>query len=221
MHPAPAAPPIISPEPRWPVVLAFLGVGALYLALPASLSVGPRWLLLCIVAILLIPAVITHRKGHTRANILLGHLLSAIITGFMLFSVGQMIAALLAHALPPATLLRSGALLWLTNILVFASWYWRLDAGGPHHRATRHGHPTGAFLFPQMSLPGDLTRDREGRPWSPRFVDYLFLAFNTSTAFSPTDTPVLTRWAKALTMLQSLLSLTIIAILVGRAVNIM
>ena len=57
--------------------------------------------------------------------------------------------------------------------------------------------------------------------WSPGFLDYLFLAFNTSTAFSPTDTPPLTVWAKVLMMLQSIISLTVLALLVGRAVNIL
>ena len=57
--------------------------------------------------------------------------------------------------------------------------------------------------------------------WSPEFLDYLFLAFNTSTAFSPTDTPVLDRWAKIMSMLQSLLSLTIIAVLAARAINVL
>jgi len=57
--------------------------------------------------------------------------------------------------------------------------------------------------------------------WSPVFVDYLFLAFNTSTAFSPTDTAVLSRWAKGLMMVQSLISLSVIALLAARAVNIL
>ena len=57
--------------------------------------------------------------------------------------------------------------------------------------------------------------------WSPEFLDYLFLAFNTSTAFSPTDTPILDRWAKAMSMLQALLSLTILAILAARAINVL
>jgi hypothetical protein len=62
--------------------------------------------------------------------------------------------------------------------------------------------------------------DARAGPWSPNFVDYLFLAFNTSTAFSPTDTPALTRWAKVLMMIQSLISMTTLLILVGRVVNI-
>ena len=61
----------------------------------------------------------------------------------------------------------------------------------------------------------------EGAPWKPGFVDYLFLAFNTSTAFSPTDVPVLSRWAKLLMMLQSFISLGTIAILAARAINIL
>jgi hypothetical protein len=57
--------------------------------------------------------------------------------------------------------------------------------------------------------------------WSPRFIDYLFIAFNTSTAFSPSDTPVLSRWAKVLTMLQSAISLIIVALLASRAIGIL
>jgi hypothetical protein len=57
--------------------------------------------------------------------------------------------------------------------------------------------------------------------WNPGFVDYLFLAFNTSTAFSPTDVPVLSRWAKLLMMIQSLISLATLALLAARAVNIL
>ncbi len=57
--------------------------------------------------------------------------------------------------------------------------------------------------------------------WKPGFVDYLFLAFNTSTAFSPTDVPILSRWAKLLMMVQSSVSLGTIAILAARAINIL
>jgi hypothetical protein len=106
------------------------------------------------------------------------------------------------------------------NILVFALWYWRLDAGGPNHRDRRAGHPEGAFLFPQMA--SDEAKTASGQPlWSPNFIDYLFLAFNTSTALSPTDVPVLSRWAKLLMMMQALISLTVIVLLAARAVNIL
>lgn len=116
----------------------------------------------------------------------------------------------------PKTLLLSAVALWVTNILVFALWYWRLDAGGPHERERVPGHKEGAFLFPQMNL-GTISDPN----WSPNFVDYLFLAFNTSTALSPTDTPALSRWAKILMMIQATISLTILALLAARAVNIL
>jgi len=209
------------PEPRWPIVVALVAAGVLYLALPEPLSVGPHWLLLVIVLVLLVPTWLTQHRDPPLINKALGHTLSGVITVFMLWSLGRLIRGLFAHQESPATTLRSGALLWLTNVLGFASWYWRLDAGGPHGRARILGHQPDAFLFPQMSLGADEAKEKDGRPWSPRFIDYLFLAFNTSTAFSPTDTAVLSRWAKPLHMIQSLISLSITLLLVGRAVNIM
>jgi hypothetical protein len=106
-------------------------------------------------------------------------------------------------------------------VLVFALWYWRLDAGGPSARDRRASHDNGAFLFPQMQLKDDDAQEADGCPWSPLFIDYLFLAFNTSTALSPTDTPVLSRWAKVLVMIQATISLMVVAVLLGRAINIL
>ncbi len=210
------------PEPRWPAVVAVLAVGGVYMALPASLAVGPRWLQLVVVIVLVIPTVITHRRGHHSLNKILGHTLSAITTLFMIWSLALLVKAAMNHEEEPAVMLRSATALWFTNILVFATWYWRLDGGGPHGRDLRVGHPTGAFLFPQMTLE-DQGRSMapNGFPWSPRYIDYVFLAFNTSTAFSPTDAPVLSRWAKVLTMIQALISLTVVVILAARSVNIL
>ena len=204
-------------EPRWSVIIAIIAVGGLYLALPPSLTFGPQWVQLAIAVLLLIPSLITHHRGNLRVNIFLGHLIGIVLTAFMLWSLILLVKALPARKEPPATLMRSAAALWVTNVLVFAQWYWRLDAGGPHGRDQRKGHTEGAFLFPQMTLK----HDPQAQRWSPRFIDYLFLAFNTSTALSPTDTPVLSRWAKAMAMTQATISLTIVVILVGRAVNIM
>ena len=135
--------------------------------------------------------------------------------------LGLLISRLPAHKDPPGQLLRSAAALWVCNLLVFACWYWRLDAGGPHQRALHRSHTDGAFLFPQMVLDPDLRREMGEDAWRPGFIDYLFLAFNTSTAFSPTDVPVLSRWAKVLMMLQASISLATIAILAARAVNVL
>jgi hypothetical protein len=140
----------------------------------------------------------------------------------MIWSLYLLVAALPSHKESPLQLLLSAAALWITNILVFASWYWRLDAGGPRARELRGGgHTDGAFLFPQMTLDPQTRHAMGEADWNPNFVDYLFIAFNTSTAFSPTDSPVLSRWAKILMMVQSLISLATIALLAARAVNIL
>lgn len=211
----------IEPEPRWQALIAILAVAGLYVALPDALTVGPTWLLPAVVGLLAAPLFVLHRAGHHRLDTVIGFTLTTILTLAMIASVAFLIGLLPSGKEKAEQLLRSAALLWLTNILVFALWYWRLDAGGPHARDERDAHSNGAFLFPQMTMLRRVEQATGQVRWSPHFVDYLFLAFNTSTAFSPTDTPVLTRWAKVLMMLQSLISLTVIAILAARAVNIL
>ena len=208
-------------EPRWPAMLALLAVGGLRLALPNFLSAGPGWLVLVIVVVLLIPTVLARRHGNHTLNQVLGYLITSVITLDMTWSLCLLIAALPSHQEPPQTLLRSAGVLWITNILVFASWYWRLDAGGPRARELRGVHIDGAFLFPQMTLDREAKKAMGEEAWNPGFVDYLFLAFNTSTAFSPTDVPVLSRWAKLLMMVQALISFATVALLAARAVNIL
>jgi hypothetical protein len=211
----------IEPEPRWQALIAIVAVTGLYVALPASLTMGPTWLVPAIVVVLAAPLLVSHRMGQHRLDMALGFTLTSVLTIAMIGSIGFLIGMLPTHRESPSQLLRSAAFLWLTNVLVFALWYWRLDAGGPHARDKRDSHANGAFLFPQMTMLKRVEVSTGQQSWSPHFVDYLFLAFNTSTAFSPTDTPVLTRWAKVLMMLQSLISLTVIAILAARAVNIL
>jgi hypothetical protein len=174
---------------------------------------------MAIIVTLLVPTIAAHYMEFHRLNEVLGFIESTVVTIGMIASVALLISGLPSHREQPAELLLSAAALWVTNVLVFALWYWRLDAGGPHGRDRRRGHDEGAFLFPQMALHPDAPMSKIG--WKPNFLDYLFLAFNTSTAFSPTDVPVLTRWAKVLMMLQSLISLTVLALLAARAVNIL
>jgi hypothetical protein len=203
-------------EPRWHAIIAVTSVGCLYAALPADLIIEPRWLFPAVVLLLLVPTVIMHIQKYHHLDHFLGFALSGVLTLGMIYSVVQLIRTLPdMKKVDPAHLLLSAGLLWFSNVIVFALWYWRLDAGGPHHREKRIGHPDGAFLFPQMTMPPDA----ETETWSPNFIDYLFIAFNTSTAFSPTDVPVLDRWAKVLMMLQSVISLTVIALLAARAIN--
>ena len=208
-------------EPRWPAVVAVLAVGGLYAALPEALTFGPRWLFPSVVLALLIPSVVSYHTGRHRLNAVFGFTVDGLLTVGLIISVILLIDALPTKKETPQQLLLSAASLWITNILVFALWYWRLDAGGPYQRDKVPGHSEGAFLFPQMTMSKEALREAGQQNWSPNFIDYLFLAFNTSTAFSPTDVPALARWAKILMMLQSLLSLLIIALLAARAINIL
>ena len=213
--------PIRQGEPRWPALIALLGASGLFYALPDSLKVGPDWLIVVLVAIFAAPGVIFRRHRHRLIVQICGHAAVATVTLAMLGSLGLLVARLSGHKDTPGQLLRAAAALWIANILVFAAWYWRLDAGGPHQRDLHRSHTDGAFLFPQMVLDPELRREMGEDQWRPGFVDYLFLAYNTSTAFSPTDVPVLSRWAKVLMMLQATISLATIAILAARAVNIL
>jgi hypothetical protein len=208
-------------EPRWPAALAMLSIGGLYYELPSQLSVGPDWMVLVLVAMLTIPAMISYRSGNWRLSMILGYASSSVVTISVVISLAVLISRLPSHKDTPLQLLHAASALWVCNLLVFACWYWRLDAGGPNQRDLRRSHTDGAFLFPQMVLDPDLRAEMGEDRWSPGFIDYLFLAFNTSTAFSPTDVPVLSRWAKVLMMLQASISLVTIAILAARAVNIL
>jgi hypothetical protein len=201
--------------PRWPAFVAMLAAAGVYLALPENLSVGPSWLLFATVVILLIPILATYRRGRYKATRILTLVANGFITVAMIASLVLLVRGIPEHLQTPRALLGSASALWGTNILVFALWYWELDAGGPLTRDQPHALRDSSFLFPQM-----LGTEEKDSTWKPNFVDYLFLAFNTSTAFSPTDTAVLSRWAKVGTMLQSLISLTIVALLAARAVNI-
>jgi len=199
-----------------------LAIAGLYGALPSNLSIGgPRWLLTSVVVGLLIALEITHHRRSHALNQILGYILNSLVTGAMIGSLVLLINEVTQHSITPNVLLRSAAALWIANFLVFASWYWRLDGGGPHQRALTRGHSDGAFLFPQMTMHPEAKVAAGEEEWEPNFVDYLFLAFNTSTAFSPTDVPVLSRWAKLLMMVQATISLVVIALLAGRAVNIL
>jgi len=215
---APHTPRIANPEARWPVVVAVLAVSGILLALPHSLVLGPQWFLPVLVTALIIPTAIAHRAGWHEADRVLGYIISGVVTLALVGSLALLILRLPEKAESASKLLRSATLLWFTNILVFAIWYWRLDAGGPHHREIRGKHTSGAFFFPQMMDSAPIENPAN---WSPTFVDYFFLAFNTSTAFSPTDTAVLSRWAKLLCMLQAVISLSIVAILASRAVGML
>lgn len=202
-------------EPRWPAFVALMAGACIHYALPSRLSVGPGWALAFVMALLLIPILESNRRRKFEIARVLTFVATAALTLALVASLALLIEGLPDRKDVPAALLRSAGVLWISNVLVFALWYWKLDAGGPLGRDRATGPVRSSFLFPQM------VKQPPDTDWSPEFLDYLFLAFNTSTAFSPTDTPVLDGWAKMLSMLQALLSLTIVAILAARAINVL
>jgi hypothetical protein len=209
------------PEPRWQALLAVLSVGGIYLALPRDLRVGPVWLLPSLIVVLLVPTVVSHRTGRRSLNRLLGILINGIITITLIASVVLLVRALPSHRESPIRLLLSGGLLWLTNVIVFALWFWRLDGGGPTARLEHKRFGSYSFLFPQMQVPRDERSQFACTGWRPMFVDYLFVAFTQSSTFGPTDAPLLARWAKVLAMIQIAISLSIVILLISRAVGVL
>lgn len=215
-------PEVARPEGRWPAFIAAAAAVALHFALPDTLRAGPPWILAATIGALSVAAAAVRARGRHDLNNALGYTILVVLTGGLLWSSGTLVVALIAGHAKAIDLLRSAAVIWATNVVVFAIVYWRLDAGGPNARERRESHTAGAFLFPQMTLSAssgaDTTMARE-ELWRPTFVDYLFVAFNTSTAFSPTDAPVLTKWAKIAMMMQAFISFSSIVLIAARAVN--
>jgi hypothetical protein len=211
---------IDKPEPRGQAVLAFLAICAIYLALPRNLVIGPIWLLPTLIVVLLVPTVVSHRVGKQSLNRTLGFVINGITTLALIGSVILLVRALPAHRESPVQMLRSGGLLWLTNVIVFALWYWRLDGGGPTLRQKEKKFGSTSFLFPQMQIPHDERGQFECARWRPRFIDYLFVALTQSSTFGPTDAPVLARWAKILALVPSLISLTSVVLLISQGVGV-
>src|ERR1043166_9091914 len=175
---------IDKPEPRGQTIAAVLAIGAIYLALPRNVVVGPIWLLPTVIVVLLVPTVVSHRVGRHSLNRALGITISGITTLALIGSVILLVRTLPSHRESPLQLLRSGGLLWLTNVIVFALWYWRLDGGGPVLRAKEKKFGSTSFFFPQMQIPHEDRAQFGCTRFRPRFIDYLFVAFTQSSTFA-------------------------------------
>ncbi len=212
-------PPPGAPESFWPAQLTILAAILVQFALPERLIVGPRWLIPGLEGAALVglslatPRQLVHEHRVRRSVAIL---LTAFVSAANVLSLVELSHFLLHHHVPSgAQLIGSGVLIWLTNFLIFALWYWEIDRGGPGARAAGHDGPPD-FLFPQM------TDDRiEPLDWRPRFIDYLYVSLTNNTAFSPTDTMPLTPMAKVVMGIQAVVSLVTIGLIVSRAVNIL
>lgn len=202
---------------RWSFLIAVILIGALLSILSENITFGPSWIVLLIVVILSLPLLISVLLGHYRWTRRLAFIIITVLTLGLISSVIFLVNSLfhhIEHSEAGFNLFRDAILLWSANVVVFAVWYWEVDQGGPIRRHTNNPEPPD-LLFPQLT-----SQIESWKGWKPEFPDYLFLAFNTSTAFSPTDTVIMSKRAKLLMMTQSSLSLVIVAVLAARAINI-
>ena len=209
-----------TPEQRWPVVVAVAAVLLMQHAIPSRYTIVPRWPLLALELLLLVVLLAVNPlkpSRHTVAGTWATRGLVAAITIDNTLSAAVLVYRILVGDVGDnvAILLGSGGAIYVTNIIAFGIWYWLLDRGGPLARLSgERSYPD--FLFPQMSDPDQAPPD-----WRPTFIDYLYVAFTNSVAFSPTDTMPLARWAKLLMTVQSLVAITTIALVFTRAVSLL
>jgi uncharacterized membrane protein len=210
-------------ELRWPVALGTAVGAALQVAVPGRLMlISPSWVLPAAQGALLLILVAANpqrisRQSRTMRS--LGLVLAALLSLANLWSVARLAVDITQGGTGPqgTRLLVTGAAIWLTNVIVFALWYWEFDRGGPAARALNLGNRYPDFQFPQMvSPPSMISPD-----WEPIYFDYLFLAFTNASAFSPTDVMPMSRWAKAAMTVQAVISIVTVALVVSRAVNIL
>ena len=206
-------------ESRLPPIAAAIAALVLYVALPERFLVGPRYLVPALEAAVLIPLLIaspnriTHESRNLRSiGLTLIGLINAANVGSLILLVHHLLHGGKASG---QGLIYAAIAIWVTNVLVFALWFWEIDRGGPVARCQpEHRQPD--FLFPQMETPQCAPPG-----WVPRFLDYLWVAFTNASAFSPTDVLPLTTVVKMAMLMEATTSLTTIAVVAARAVNIL
>ncbi|MEV8372334.1 hypothetical protein AB0P21_06325 [Kribbella sp. NPDC056861] len=207
---------------RWPASLAVLVALGLQLAVPPQVMGTPRWIMPAIGVALLVPLVWTNPFHLKRDEVWLRWIEVVLLAGLVVVNAVYLASLIVLLASGDTAdgkvLVKAALLIWVTNVVAFALWYWEIDRGGPFARMPEHEHEEerADLLFPQMTveLPG-------WERWIPGFTDYLFVAFTAATAFSPTDTMPLTARVKTLMGIQSGISLLTIAVVAARAVNVL
>jgi uncharacterized membrane protein len=207
-------------ESRLAASLAIVVAIALQASLSERVANRPQWLVAVISGALLFiliavnPTRMNRRSRTLRAVTLL--LIASLSVANMASAVRLVLDLVRSQGIRnPEHLLATGAAIWLTNVIVFALWYWEFDRGGPVARAAA-SRDAPDFLFPQMTSPELAPVD-----WEPEFVDYLYVSFTNAMAFSPTDVMPMSRWAKATMLVQSLVSLVLAVLVIARAVNVL
>jgi uncharacterized membrane protein len=206
-------------DPVWHVQIAMLVAIALQLALPDKFSFGTRYITPTVEALLLLSLSFTTPKERIfkslarRVNVLLLIIITSAANAFALFRVVDQL--LQSHISNGRELILTAVNIYITNMIIFGLWYWEMDGGGPGERH-RLQHYELDFAFPQQQ-----NEELSHPAWRPTFIDYLYTSSTNAMAFSPTDTMPLTRRAKMLMLLQSMISLIAIALVAARAVGIL
>jgi uncharacterized membrane protein len=215
-------------KPRWGPAIAMIVALVLYERLPPKLTFGPMWIAPLIVGIGLLPLLLFGGRIPARIHNAMTVTLIATLNFFNVASVLLLVNDLVNpnarhHGLLASDLLSSGALIWSENIIIYALWFWEIDEGGAELREGRVVPVTDSqvdFLFPQIQLL-ESNASCIPRNWRPVFLDYLYLSFTNALAFSPTDVLPLTRIAKILMLIESLISFVTVAMILARSVNIL
>jgi uncharacterized membrane protein len=213
-------------EPRWPVLLTVLAVLFLQGLLPGRISIFPRLAAYIAVIAVMLPILAVQFFKKKERWLRIEHVVTlafCVVAGLSTqVNLYNLVTAITVRqtGITGVQLLSSGISVWITNILIFGLLYWQVDHGGPQPRAVENrGDSQGSkpdWLFPQENAA-----DHAAPGWRPEFVDYLFLAFSTATAFSTTDVLPFSPRAKMLMMLESLISLVVIVIVGARSINIL
>lgn len=209
-------------EARWPAGLTVVALLFLLVAVPRSVRVLPEWVLYATACVVLLPMLgASFYRGSARWT-RTEHV--AMVAYFVIAAPSTLVALVTLIAgmvrgdpgLNGIELLVASSMLWISNVLIFSLVFWHVDAGGPHARAGEP-QPRPDWLFPQYGLPAEFVPPG----WQPTFVDYLYLALSTATAFSSTDVAPLTARAKRLMMIELAVSLVTIVVVGARAINIL
>jgi hypothetical protein len=203
------------------MLTAVLAALVLTLLRPEAVRIAPAWILPLVDGLLLVvlvvrdPGRIDERSAQLRV-------LSISMIGLLvldaLVATGYLVVVLIQGGTLTTNagdLLAAGAVVWASNVIAFSLLYWDLDSGGAAARA--HRMPRA----PDLAFPQQLSPEIAPPDWRPQFVDYLYLGLTSSTAFSPTDVMPLAPWAKLAMGCQHLISLTVVGLVVARAVNVL
>lgn len=204
---------------KWPPAAALITLLSVIALFPERYGLLPHWAkwpIWCVVGVLIFLSTFAHASPLLRRmERPFTMALLVLLTGLVLFDVAHLVDLVVSgnpeiHGLP---LLSTACALWISNVVIFSLWYWLLDRGGPDLRLR------GVRVPPDLQFP--VIADPPSPNWTPGYIDYVFVAFNTSMAFSPSDTTPVTSRGKVLMMLQELMSLVTLAIAAARAVNIL